>query len=188
MEMLKIVILTAMAACYQAEGPDCVDFPQIERPHAQQMGLASYYGSGKASEVGMHGRITATGEPFVPSDQTCASRTIPLNTIVMVESVNTGNVAYCRVNDRGPYGARLKGGGWAAMFRKNGGYVIRKRREGGWGKREFYEKRPGSYRGVMDLSYGTAKALKFDFRSGLNPIKIRYYDAESEPSDLVVTN
>lgn len=174
MNAVKIIMLTAMAMCYQSD-PDCVKLPEIEKPPVQQEGIASYYGSGKASENGMHGRVTATGEPFIPSDQTCASRTIPLNTVVMVESVKTGNVAWCRVNDRGPYGARLYEGGWAAMFRVRGGYVIRRRVDGDWGPRVFYDKSPGRYRGVMDLSFGTAKALDFDFRRGMNPIKIRYY-------------
>lgn len=148
----------------------------VELPPVQQEGLASFYGAG---EKGMHGKITATGETFRPGDQTCASRSIPLHSVIIVEDVETGNWTYCRVNDRGPYGAKLykrAGGGWAAMFRKKGGYLIKRRAGGSWQKGEFFRRRPGRYRGVLDMSYGTAKALGVNLDEGLNRVRIRYWD------------
>jgi len=144
-------------------------------PPVQHQGLASFYGAG---EKGMHGNITATGEAFRPKDQTCASRYLPLHMIVIVEDVNSGRWTYCRVNDRGPYGAKLydrAGGGWAAMFRRKGGYLIKRREGGQWLAGEWFKRRPGRYRGVMDMSYGTAKALGIDLDKGLNEIRVRYW-------------
>lgn len=148
----------------------------VQWPPVQQEGTATYYGAG---ESGMHGKITATGEEFNPEDHTCASRTLPLNSIVLVENVKTGSWAYCRVNDRGPYGARLNekaGGGWAAMFRRKGYYAVRRRSGGRWLKPERYERKPGRYLSIMDLSYGTAKALGVDLEAGRNPIRVRYWE------------
>lgn len=147
----------------------------VELPPVQQEGLASFYGAG---EKGMHGPITATGEKFRPNEQTCASRTLPLHSVVVVEDVLTGNWTYCRVNDRGPYGANLydrAGGGWAAMFRRKAGYKIKRRVEGKWQPAEWFKRRPGRYRGVMDMSYGTAKALGVDLDKGLNHVRVRYW-------------
>jgi len=148
----------------------------VQLPPVQQEGLASFYGAG---EKGMHGKKTATGEKFNPEDHTCASRSLPLNSTVIVEDVLTGNWTYCRVNDRGPYGAKLydrAGGGWAAMFRRKGGYLIKRRIDGKWQPGEFFKRRPGKYRGVMDMSYGTAKALGVDLDAGLNRVRVRYWD------------
>lgn len=148
----------------------------IEMPPVQQEGLASFYGAG---EKGMHGRLTATEEIFDPMDHTCASRTIPLNSIVIVEDVSTGNWTYCRVNDRGPYGAKLynrAGGGWAMMIKRGRkGYQVRRREAGKWQPSEWFDRRPGKYRGVMDMSYGTALALGVNLDAGLNKVRIRYW-------------
>jgi len=112
-----------------------------------QQGWATWYGDGN-----YHGEITATGEKFNPLDQTCASRTIPLGTSVLV--ANDTNYVICEVNDRGPYGAMVDDN-WVVMFRRSGYWWTREK-----GKLSGqYEKRPGKYRGVMDLSLGTARAL-----------------------------
>lgn len=148
----------------------------IQLPPIQQEGLASFYGAG---EKGMHGSITATGEVFTGKDKTCASRTIPLNTSIIVEDVRTGKWTYCRVNDRGPFGARLfkkYGGGWAAVIKRRRHYEVRRRVEGEWQEPLFFDKRPGTYRGVLDMSFQTAKALGVDLDEGLNPVRIRYWD------------
>jgi len=142
-----------MAAMYShaATGGEFI-LPDIETPPVQQEGVASWYGGGKGDN-GLHGKFTATGEAFLPRRQTCASRSISLNTVVLIEDPKTGNRAWCRVNDRGPYGA-LHEGQWVLKLSSN---------------------EPGEWRGVMDLSKGTAKALGFDFRAGLNTIQIRYH-------------
>lgn len=187
MSIVKLVFLASMLSCHQAG--DCVQTPSFELPPIQERGLASYYGDPKKhNDGGMHGSITATQERFRPEKQHCASRTIPLNTIVLIEDVKTGNRAWCRVNDRGPYGADLYSGGWGIkMYLGEGRYLVRKRSpDGGWGVKEIYTENPGQWRGVMDLTYGTAKALDFDFRAGLNPIRIRYWNTKRSPrlSDL----
>jgi rare lipoprotein A len=148
--LLKFGVMLALYA--HAETPATPSDYTLGMPPVQQVGLASWYGGGDGDH-GLHGKITATGEVFDPSAQTCASRTIPLNTVVMVEDVRSGRRAWCRVNDRGPYGAIYQGD-WIIKTSSH---------------------QPGKWRGVMDLSRGTAKALGFSFRSGLNPIKIRYH-------------
>jgi len=169
-----LAFLTALGVQVAPTPPEPVY--QTVLPPVQQEGLASFYGAG---EKGMHGRVTATGEKFDPSGQTCASRSIPLNSTVIVEDVSTGRWTYCRVNDRGPYGAKLyqrAGGGWAAMFRRRGGYLVKRRDKGQWQEGEFFKRRPGRYRGVLDMSYGTAKALGVDLDAGLNRVRVRYWE------------
>lgn len=166
---IEIVVLFAMLH---------VDFPDLPLdigiPPTQQEGLASWYGGG-SGDNGMHGRITATGETFNPDDITCASRDIPLNTIVMIEDVKTGNRTYCRVNDRGPYGAVKPDGTWVAMFKTSKGYITRGHDGRGWTKRKLHKTKPASYRGILDMSRGTAKSLGVDLNQGLFEIRIRYW-------------
>lgn len=130
------------------------EIPAIEVPPVQEKGLASWYGSGVNNDNGMHGSITATGEKFKPRLRTCASRTIPLNTVVMVEDVATGNRVWVRCNDRGPYGAILEDGSWAVKLSRGD---------------------PGEWRGIMDLSKGSALALGLNLDKGLNKILVRYW-------------
>ena len=144
----------AAVASFYSEGNE-IEVPSLEDliPPVAQSGKASWYGSGINNDNGMHGRYTATGEVFDPSLKTCASRSIPLNTIVFIEIKRTGRLGICRVNDRGPYGAITEDG-----------WVLKTHRD-----------QPGKWRGVMDLSKGTAKQLGFDFRAGLEEINIRWY-------------
>jgi rare lipoprotein A (peptidoglycan hydrolase) len=60
-------------------------------------GLASWYG-GK-----FHGRKTASGERFDEDKLTCAHRTLPFGTELLVMNAATGKVCTVTVNDRGPY-------------------------------------------------------------------------------------
>jgi len=161
---MSLVKMGALFALYlQAQGGGEV-VPDFEPPPVQEEGLSSWYGGG-SGDGGLHGRITATGEVFDPSQRTCASRFIPLNTVVLVEEQKTGTRTWCRVNDRGPYGAML-----------DGEWIIKTRRS-----------QEGKWRGVMDLSKGTAASFGFDFRRGLNAIRIMYYDdvyGKRYPKDL----
>lgn len=117
------------------------------KPPLQEQGWVTWYGNGN-----YHGRITASGEMFVPEALTMASRTIPIGTYVLVEG--NGRSVWCRVNDRGPYGA---------MYR--GKWVI---------KRKSSE--PGTWRGVADLSHGCAKVLWPDKSvPGSGIYKLRYW-------------
>lgn len=68
----------------------------------EQRGTASFYGPG------FDGRQTASGEIFDMDDMTCAHRTLPFGTILLVQNLDNGREATVRVNDRGPYvGGRI---------------------------------------------------------------------------------
>lgn len=60
-------------------------------------GLVSFYSDALA------GRPTASGEPYDPAVATCAHRTLPFGTELLIEVPSDGGTAYCRVNDRGPF-------------------------------------------------------------------------------------
>jgi rare lipoprotein A len=62
--------------------------------NANQVGVASYYKSGK---------VTANGEAFNPHGLTAAHRTLKFGTIVKVTNVKTGKSVTVRINDRGPF-------------------------------------------------------------------------------------
>ncbi|MFU8813330.1 MAG: septal ring lytic transglycosylase RlpA family protein [Balneolaceae bacterium] len=62
-----------------------------------QSGVASWYGPN------FHGKQTANGEVFNMHDLTAAHRTLPFNTVVLVESLDSGKSVVVRINDRGPF-------------------------------------------------------------------------------------
>lgn len=62
-----------------------------------QVGIASFYSDA------LTGNRTASGEPYDPSDKTCAHKKLPFGTVVEVKVLRTGKRAQCRVNDRGPF-------------------------------------------------------------------------------------
>lgn len=65
-------------------------------------GSASFYHDSLA------GRLTANGEKYNPNAATCAHRSLPFGTVVVVEDTATGKKAQCRINDRGPFvGGRI---------------------------------------------------------------------------------
>jgi rare lipoprotein A len=66
-------------------------------PAAATTGLASWYGPG------LHGRKTASGEPFDQTALTAAHPTLPFDTVVRVHSIRTGRSVDVRINDRGPF-------------------------------------------------------------------------------------
>lgn len=65
--------------------------PELER------GLASFYGSF------FQGKPTASGEPFDVNKMTAAHKTLPMQTMVQVTDMDTGNSIVVRINDRGPF-------------------------------------------------------------------------------------
>ncbi|MCE1229145.1 MAG: septal ring lytic transglycosylase RlpA family protein [Firmicutes bacterium] len=65
-----------------------------------ELGTASWYGS---EEDGFAGRPTASGEIFDPNGLTCAHRTLPLGSLVIVENLDNGRWVKLRVTDRGPF-------------------------------------------------------------------------------------
>jgi len=70
-----------------------------KRSRASKMfkGLASWYGDK------FHGRRTASGDTYDMDEYTCAHRTLPFGTQILVTNPATGKACTVTVNDRGPY-------------------------------------------------------------------------------------
>ena len=62
-----------------------------------QKGGASYYGPG------FHGKRSSNGEVFNMHAMTCAHRTLPFGTTLLVRDTKTNNEVIVRVTDRGPF-------------------------------------------------------------------------------------
>ncbi|RKZ02237.1 septal ring lytic transglycosylase RlpA family protein [Candidatus Fermentibacteria bacterium] len=60
-------------------------------------GTASWYG------LPFHGRKTASGETYDMNGLTCAHRTLPFGTILLVTNLGNGRSVRVRVTDRGPF-------------------------------------------------------------------------------------
>lgn len=155
MSLVKTFLLTAFAAHFQAGAT--VETPNVEVPPVQKTGIGSWYGDGR-----FHGNFTANGEKFDPYEFTCAHRSLPFNTVVMVENRANGRRAWCRVNDRGPYVADHDDGHWTITTSRPG--------NGKW-----------KWRGVIDLSIATARKLKM-IDNGIRPVNIRYWRQNPDPS------
>ncbi len=68
-----------------------------EEAHFFEEGLASWYG-GK-----FHGRQTASGETYDQNGISCAHKTLPFGTVLLVTNLDNGRRLRVRVNDRGPF-------------------------------------------------------------------------------------
>jgi rare lipoprotein A len=99
-------VVTALAAAAQTTHPVATPKTATHTPPPPAaratvtrtvVGNASWYGPGFA------GRRTASGEVFVPSRSTIASRHLPFGTRVRVTYLRTGKSAVAKVNDRGPF-------------------------------------------------------------------------------------
>ena len=145
----KVVIMIAMSQVHWAE----FEIPALDPPGHSMVGHSSWYGSGISNDFGLHGSITATGEPFDPSRKTCATRSTPLRRMVRVKLLRNGRSILCLVNDRGPYGAILESGEWALKLSSSD---------------------PGDWRGIIDLSRASAEAIGFDFNSGLEEVEVSW--------------
>jgi len=77
---LAALALTAGAAFAQAE-----------------TGIASWYGAD------FHGKATSSGEVYDKEKLSCAHRTLPFGTYVLVRNLDNGSSVVVRVNDRGPF-------------------------------------------------------------------------------------
>ncbi len=60
-------------------------------------GYASWYGEA------FHGRRTASGEIYDMNGLSCAHRTLPFGTVLVVTNISNGRSVTVRVNDRGPF-------------------------------------------------------------------------------------
>lgn len=83
-----VALVVALASC--AHGRSAASGGSEE-------GEASFYGDSLA------GRRTASGAPFDPSALTCAHRTIPFGTRLLVLDLDTGRRTEVVVTDRGPF-------------------------------------------------------------------------------------
>jgi rare lipoprotein A len=70
---------------------------EIRDVNAIETGVASWYGPD------FHGRQTANGEKYDMNGMTAAHRTLPFNTMVLVENLDNGKTVEVRINDRGPF-------------------------------------------------------------------------------------
>ncbi|EMR03476.1 septal ring lytic transglycosylase RlpA family protein [Cesiribacter andamanensis] len=73
------------------------DTSYVNSDYYTRTGLASYYADG------LHGKPTASGEPYDTAAFTAAHRWMPFDTEVAVTNVKTGVTVIVRVNDRGPF-------------------------------------------------------------------------------------
>lgn len=94
----------AMLICPPPQGPETANRPgklpsRGERPADVLQGLASWYGGAD----GLHGALTASGEPFDEGAFTAAHRTLPFGTRARVTFLKTGKSVIVRINDRGPF-------------------------------------------------------------------------------------
>ena len=71
--------------------------PRSVKPIYVETGLASWYGPPYNHRRG------ANGEIYDQNAMTAAHRTLPLNSMVRVTNLSTGNVAMVRITDRGPF-------------------------------------------------------------------------------------
>lgn len=62
-----------------------------------ETGMASWYGPQ------FNGKLTANGEVYDMDGLTAAHRTLPFNTVLLVENMDNGNTVQVRINDRGPF-------------------------------------------------------------------------------------
>ena len=60
-------------------------------------GTASWYG------IPFHGRKTANGETYDMNGLTCAHRTLPFGTVLLVTNLGNSKSVTVRVTDRGPF-------------------------------------------------------------------------------------
>jgi rare lipoprotein A len=92
--LLLAVVVTITVACASSRG---TVRPMPAVIGAEERGLASWYGHP------YHGRRTSSGEVYDMNGMTAAHRTLPFQTWVGVENLNTGQTTRVRVNDRGPF-------------------------------------------------------------------------------------
>ena len=89
---LLLLLATFVAACASR-----TTTPMPVTVGAEERGLASWYGHP------YHGRRTASGEIYDMKAMTAAHRTMPFDTWLHVENLDTGQTTRVRVNDRGPF-------------------------------------------------------------------------------------
>ena len=72
-------------------------YPFIPKINDEFRGIASWYGPN------FHAKKTSNGETYNMYDLTAAHKTLPMNTVVRVDSLENGKSVVVRINDRGPF-------------------------------------------------------------------------------------
>jgi rare lipoprotein A len=90
-----LAFLAILNGC-SSSAPKPTYFPGYPIGYVER-GMASWYGPG------FHGNKTANGERYDMHKLTAAHRTLPLGSIAVIRSTNTGKEVTVRINDRGPF-------------------------------------------------------------------------------------
>jgi rare lipoprotein A len=77
--------------------------PRSRRSSAQTSAYKTVGGGSCEASYYDEGEMTASGEPFDPSEMTAAHKKLAFGTKVRVINKNNGESAIVRINDRGPY-------------------------------------------------------------------------------------
>jgi len=91
--LIFVISALALSAC----GTTSRTSTKKSADNVLETGVASWYGPK------FHGRLTANGERYDMDGITAAHRTLPFNTVVLVENLDNGKTVEVRINDRGPF-------------------------------------------------------------------------------------
>ena len=97
--VLSAICISPGSTLAQPDSPQPDPQTATAIPHRHnwhQFGRASWYGSS------FQGQATASGEPFDMNSMTCAHRSLPLGTSLLVTNLRNHRTVMVRVNDRGP--------------------------------------------------------------------------------------
>jgi len=95
-----ILLSCLLSGCFYAHG-----IRPLPEPAACEPGRDARWCTGVASWYGkeFQGRKTSNGETYDMYGLSAAHRTLPLGTLIQVESIRNGKSVVVRVNDRGPF-------------------------------------------------------------------------------------
>ncbi|MEX2478577.1 MAG: septal ring lytic transglycosylase RlpA family protein [Gracilimonas sp.] len=96
-KFLLLALITAMLFSACGISGRSVDYASTDNATAIENGMASWYGPN------FDGKLTANGEVYDMNGVTAAHRTLPFETILLVENLDNGKTVQVRINDRGPY-------------------------------------------------------------------------------------
>lgn len=105
--LLGLMLVGAMTAFRIPEEPKSLPIehcePEEEKVLETPCEEGVYYGKASYYDEYWNGRTTANMEIFDCEKLTCASPTLPFNTILKVTNLDNNKFIIIRVNDRGPY-------------------------------------------------------------------------------------
>jgi rare lipoprotein A (peptidoglycan hydrolase) len=101
-----VIIVAVLCMCYVSSKAQIVPTvtevvfekaPPYPGGEGKSIGVVSYYGKK------WNGRTTANMEIYNSSDLTCASPSLPFNTLIEITNTSNNKCVIVRVNDRGPF-------------------------------------------------------------------------------------